>query len=115
MSDEMDVVILEHKLATLANMLYDIRKCWVPNKNLEKKIVALDEKSVKAQRDVQEQILKQSNELMDEIRTKHEEISSSLNDAVKMLTDKKTDRVALANLLTEVSMRLKEEFSLPEF
>lgn len=85
------------------------------NKNLDKKIAALDEKNIKVQRDVQEQILEQSKELMDEIRTKHEEISSSLNDAVKMLSDKKTDRVALANLLTEVSMRLKEEFSLPEF
>ena len=85
------------------------------SKNLEKKIAALDDKNIRVQRDVQEQILKQSNDLMDDSRTKHENISSTLNDAVKELTDKKADRITLANLLTEMSMRLKEEFSLPEF
>jgi DNA repair exonuclease SbcCD ATPase subunit len=83
-------------------------------KNLEKKITKLDDKNIKVQREVQEQILKQSKELLEEIRSKHEEISSALNEAVKDLTDRKADRVALANLLTEMSMRLKEEFSLPE-
>lgn len=42
MSDSVDVVILKHKLATLANMIYDIKKCWVPNKNLEKMIPHLE-------------------------------------------------------------------------
>ncbi|MEN8188241.1 MAG: hypothetical protein ABFS19_00205 [Thermodesulfobacteriota bacterium] len=81
------------------------------NKNLEKKITSLDEKNIKAQREVQEQILKQSKDLMDEIRRKHEDISTALEDSIRELTDKKTDRIALANLLTEMSMRLKEEFS----
>lgn len=84
------------------------------NKNLEKKITKLDDKGIKVQRDLQEQILQQSKELMEEIRAKHEKVSSALNDAVKDLTDKKTDRVALANLLTEMSLRLKEEFGFPE-
>ena len=85
------------------------------SKNLEKKIAALDDKNIRVQRDVQEQILKQSNDLMDDSRIKYENISSVLNDAVKELTDKKADRITLANLLTEMSMRLKEEFILPEF
>jgi len=42
MSDSMDVVILKYKLARLADMVYDIRKCWVPNKNLEKMIPHLE-------------------------------------------------------------------------
>lgn len=84
------------------------------SKNLEKKIVNLEDKTVKGKRDLQDQLLKQSKELMEELRIKHEELSVALNDAVKDLTDKKTDRITLANLLTEMSMRLKEEFHLPE-
>lgn len=42
MSDTMDVVILKSKLGRLADMIYDIRKCWVPNKNLEKMIPHLE-------------------------------------------------------------------------
>jgi len=42
MSDSMDVVILKHKLARLVDMIYDIRKCWVSNKNLEKMIPHLE-------------------------------------------------------------------------
>ena len=42
MSDSMDIVILKHKLARLADMIYDIKKCWIPNKNLEKMIPHLE-------------------------------------------------------------------------
>jgi len=42
MSDSMDVVILTHKYARLADMIDDIKKCWVPNKNLEKMIPHLE-------------------------------------------------------------------------
>jgi hypothetical protein len=82
--------------------------------NLEKKIAKLDEKNVKSQRDLQEQILQQSKELMTEIRAKHEEISASLEQSVNRLVEDKTDRLALANLFMEMSMRLKDEFDIPD-
>ena len=84
------------------------------NKNIEKKIAKLDEKNVKSQRDLQEQILQQSKELMTEIRAKHEEISTSLEQSVNRLVEDKTDRLALANLFMEMSMRLKDEFDIPD-
>jgi len=84
------------------------------NKHLEKKVAKLDEKNVKGQRDLQDQILQQSKDLMAEIRSKHEEIFASLKQSVSELNKDKTDRVALANLLMEVSMRLKEEFDIPD-
>jgi hypothetical protein len=92
----------------LSEMLRDM------NKNLEMKITLLDEKNVKGQRELQEQILQQSKELMEEIHTKHEEISSSIEQSVKELGKDKTDRLALANLLMEMSLRLKEEFNISE-
>lgn len=42
MSDSMDVLLLNYKLARLADMIYDIKKCWIPNKNLEKMIPHLE-------------------------------------------------------------------------
>jgi len=84
------------------------------NKNIEKKIAKLDEKNVKSQRALQEQILQQSKELMTEIRAKHAEISASLEQSVNQLVEDKTDRLALANLFMEISMRLKDEFDIPD-
>ena len=84
------------------------------NKNIESKITKLDEKNIKSQRDLQEQILQQSKELMTEIRAKHEEISASLERSVNRLVEDKTDRLALANLFMEMSMRLKDEFDIPD-
>lgn len=92
---------------TLSQLLKD------SSNNIEKKIVKLDEKNVKSQRDLQEQILQQSKELMTEIRAKHEEISASLEQSVNCLIEDKTDRLALANLFIEMSMRLKDEFDIP--
>jgi len=42
MSDSMDVVLLKYKLARLTDMICEIKKCWVPNKNLEKMIPHLE-------------------------------------------------------------------------
>ena len=93
---------------TLSRLLKD------SDKNIEKKITKLDEKNVKSQRDLQAQILQQSKELMTEIRAKHEEISASLEQSVNQLVEDKTDRLALANLFMEISMRLKDEFDIPD-
>jgi hypothetical protein len=84
------------------------------NKSIENKIAKLDEKNVKSQRDLQEQILQQSKELMTEIRAKHEEVSASLEQSVNRLVEDKTDRLALANLFIEMSLRLKDEFDISD-
>ena len=84
------------------------------NKSIENKIAKLDEKNVKSQRDLQEQILQQSKELMTEIRAKHEEVSASLEQSVNRLVEDKTDRLALANLFNEMSLRLKDEFDISD-
>jgi hypothetical protein len=57
--------------------------------------------------------LEQSNKLSDEIRVKNEELASLLDRRVQELRNDKTDRTALANLLTEVAMRLTDEFHVP--
>ncbi len=83
-------------------------------KNLEKKTAQLSEKIIAGQKDLQEQILQQSKSLMEEIRSQNTQISSSLDRSVEELRTEKMDRLALANLLIEVAMRLKEEFNIPD-
>ena len=42
MSKETDVLIYKHWIIRLANMVYDIRKSWTPNENLDQAIPYLD-------------------------------------------------------------------------
>jgi small-conductance mechanosensitive channel len=83
-------------------------------KGIEKKTGQLSEKVIATQRDLQEQVLQQSKSLMEEIRSQNSQISSSLDRSVNDLRTEKMDRLAFADLLMEVAMRLKDEFKIPE-
>jgi DNA repair exonuclease SbcCD ATPase subunit len=80
---------------------------------LDKKISQLDEQTSKKLRELRQQLLDQSKELTDELRQKHQSLSDLLDKEVSDLRLEKTDRVALANLLTEVSLRLTNDLKLP--
>jgi len=83
-------------------------------KAVERKINASDENVHAGHRDLQEQILQQSKFLQNEIQQRHDEILAALKKATDELRKEKTDRIALGNLFTEVGLRLKEEFKIPE-
>ncbi len=93
---------------TLVGKIDDARRA------LDRKLSQLNDKTVSGQRDLQEQLLQQSKNLLEEIHDKHEAISADLEQAVRELRLEKTDRVELANMLMEVALRLKEEFELPQ-
>ncbi len=82
-------------------------------KALDRKLGQLGDKTVAGQRDLQEQLLQQSKNLLEEIHDKHEALGADLEVAVQTLRHEKTDRIELANMLMEVALRLKEEFELP--
>jgi len=82
------------------------------NKNLEKKLNKLDDKTNSLQHDLQDQILQQSKTLMKEIQQKHDEIIITLKKTAEELRNDKIDRIALGNLLNEMGLRLKEEFKI---
>jgi DNA anti-recombination protein RmuC len=94
-------------LSELSQALRDMAKTF------EKKAVQLDEQSSKAQRELRQQIMEQSKTLRDEFLEKLRELSESFGRAVQELRIDKTDRHALAALLTEVAMRLNNELTLP--
>lgn len=84
------------------------------SKALEKKISQLDDQSTKGMREIRQQILDQSKHLSEEIRQKHEAMVSSLNREAADLRETKVDRSGMADLLTEVALRLKNEFQVPK-
>ncbi|MGA9773736.1 MAG: hypothetical protein WBV94_32195 [Blastocatellia bacterium] len=82
-------------------------------RTVEKKTVQLDEKVTKTQRELRDQILDQSKNLSSDIRQKYEELSAALDREAGELRNDKTDRSALADMFTELALRLNNEFTLP--
>lgn len=80
---------------------------------IDRRIAQLDEQTSKANRELRDQLQEQGRRMSDDLRGKSEEIWAALAKAVQELRHDKTDRAALAALLTEVAMRLNDEFKLP--
>ena len=83
-------------------------------KGIERKTSQLEEQASKAQRDLRQQILDQSKNLSEEILEHRKELSAAQDQAVQQLRTEKTDRAALAALFMEASMRLNNEFKIPD-
>ncbi|MFN0109358.1 MAG: hypothetical protein ACKVZH_10940 [Blastocatellia bacterium] len=83
------------------------------SRSLTNKINALDEHNSQVQRELRQQILDQAKNLADEIQLKHNDLTAALQRESRELRNDKTDRAALANLFTELAMRLNNEFKLP--
>lgn len=83
-------------------------------KSLEKKLAQIEDVTAEAMGEMRKSILDQSKTLTNDIEQRHKQLAESFNRDVQTLTAEKTDRRALADLLTEVALRLKNEFNLPE-
>ena len=79
----------------------------------EKRTSALDELLGKNQREMRQQMLEQHQQVSDDLRQKVDEVLSALAREAGELRNDKTDRRALAALLTEMAMRLNNEFRIP--
>ena len=80
---------------------------------LSKRIRDLDDQGAAAASDLRQEILNHSRTLMDELKARNDELSSLLERRFLALQHGKTDRAALASLLTEVAMRINDEFRIP--
>jgi molybdopterin converting factor small subunit len=72
----------------------------------DQKISQLDDLVARNQRDLRQQLHAQHQELVDDIRQRVEEVLGRLAHEAQELRSDKTDRRALAALLTEMAMRL---------
>lgn len=82
-------------------------------KSLEKRLSSLDNSTDKSSRELREQLLEQSNSLRDEIRQVNAKISEAIDREVSALDDRKVTRGALAEMFTEVALRLNGDGGLP--
>jgi len=83
-------------------------------KVLEKKIATLDEQLSDSQSELRARILEHSKNFAGEIEKLRREGAASLDREVQTLRHDKTDRTALSDLLAEFSLRLKNNFELPD-
>ena len=79
------------------------------SKSLEKRLGQADERASAVQRELREEILEQSKTMRDEIRQSHQEIVAASDRSSAELRSDKLDRTTLAEILTEVAIRLNGE------
>ena len=82
-------------------------------KSLERRTTAVDEQHSKTQREIRQQLLEQHQRLSEDIRQTMDDVLAALAREAQELRADKTDRTALAALLTEMAMRLTNDFRIP--
>ena len=83
-------------------------------KALEKKLSQLDEQLSDGQAELRAKMLEHSKAISSEIEKLRREAAAALDREVQVLRHDKTDRASLADLFSEFSLRLKNNFELPE-
>jgi len=83
------------------------------SKALEKKLSQLEDQLSSVQGDLRSKILEQSKSLSNQIQKSREELEAALESEAVTLRNDKTDRAMLADLFTELALRLKDELELP--
>ncbi|HUO33590.1 MAG TPA: hypothetical protein VMU43_01230 [Candidatus Acidoferrum sp.] len=83
-------------------------------KLLDKRISQLDSQLADGQSEIRAKILEHARNFSSDIDKLRRESAAALDREVQTLRHEKTDRAALADLLAEFSLRLKNDFSLPE-
>jgi hypothetical protein len=80
--------------------------------SIQKKIGEVENHEAQAKREIRNDLLQQSKELTDAIRTKGEDLIALLEHRAQELQHAKTDRAALAGLFNEVALRLTDQFKV---
>jgi hypothetical protein len=83
-------------------------------KTIDKRLSQLDDQLAKEAAALRSQLLEQSKQLAAEAEAKHRALSSVLDREAQSLRTDKADREALADLFTEMAMRMRNELRLPE-
>jgi hypothetical protein len=82
-------------------------------KQLQDRIANLDGQMAREVRDLRQQLLDHSKALSSEIKDKHEQLQAGLDREAAQIRGAMTGRETLAEMLSELSLRLKNEFRVP--
>jgi septation ring formation regulator EzrA len=83
------------------------------SRNLDTKVSNLSEQTAKNLGELRELLLEQSKALSAEIKEKHDQMKAGLDHEAAQIRSAMTGREALAEMLSEVALRLKNEFRIP--
>jgi uncharacterized phage infection (PIP) family protein YhgE len=90
------------------------RQAQESQRGWEKKTAQIEEQLGKAQRDLRQQLLDESKRLGELIEQKAKDAHTTLEREIQGLSNRTQDRFALADMLAELAMRLKDEFEIPD-
>ncbi|MBN1292251.1 MAG: hypothetical protein JXB48_10460 [Candidatus Latescibacteria bacterium] len=99
------------RIAAVKELSQELKKTA---ETIQNKIDDVSEKTAANDKEVRRQILDQSKMLRGEALDNKKEISDALHKAEHQLREDKVDRTAFANMLSEMALRIKEEFVLPD-
>ena len=83
------------------------------SRNLDTKVSNLSEQTAKNLGELRELLLEQSKVLSAEIREKYDQMKAGLEHETAQIRSAMAGREALAEMLSEVALRLKNEFRIP--
>jgi septation ring formation regulator EzrA len=83
------------------------------SRNLDTKVSNLSEQTAKNLGELRELLLEQSKVLSGEIKEKYDQMKAGLEHEAAQIRSAMTGREALAEMLSEVALRLKNEFRIP--
>jgi hypothetical protein len=83
------------------------------SRNLDTKVSNLSEQTAKNLGELRELLLEQSKVLSEEIKEKYDQMKAGLDHEAAQIRSAMTGREALAEMLSEVALRLKNEFRIP--
>jgi DNA anti-recombination protein RmuC len=82
-------------------------------RSFERKTAQIDDQLARGMRELRQQLHEQHQQLSDDLKRQADEILERLARESHELRTDKTDRASLAALLTEMAMRLTDDFRLP--
>ena len=83
-------------------------------KNTDNKFSDVEQQSSAEMRTLRTSIHEQGNELLEMVRTSRDELANTISAEARELQDVKVARSDLAELFSEVALRLNRDFDLPE-
>jgi hypothetical protein len=82
--------------------------------DFDKKLTNMDEQTAKNESELRQKILEQSKSFSEELKKRQEDILARLNREASELREDKADRIAIAEIFTEMAMRLTGDLKLPK-
>ncbi len=82
-------------------------------KGLEKRLTQLDDRQAKSDKALRGQILEQSKSFATQLRERADELAQTIEQGTTELRSELVNKGVLADLFSEMALRVAEEFELP--